>query len=203
MFPQKGLRRDGGRNAAIAREAERQKLLAAELPAWQKALTDARAKIVIYDFLAALAAINAAQITEPSLVAAQDTERKKINWLIDWKKQLIADLSTGVNRTIITRPPAVEYEGVVRANESELVLRVPGIRGGEAPMKWTAMKPPELLMISTSLISDDPRYASRRWLAAIFALETGQPEARSLADKAAKAKPEYREELALFSAKQP
>lgn len=186
-----------------AREAERQKLFAAESPAWERSLADARAKIVVYDFAAALAAIGAAKVTEPSLVATQETERKKINWLITWRKQLIADLSTGGNHTLIKRAQ-VEYDGIVRASDSQIVLRVPGVRGGEAAFPWTNFTAAELLRISTSPIGDDPRYAERRWLAAVFALETGQMEAgRELADKAAKAKPEYREQLKLFVPKQP
>ncbi len=71
-----------------AREAEKQKLLAEESPGWEKALADARARIALYDFPAALAAVDAVKVSEPSLLETQAAERKKIGWLMDLKKQI-------------------------------------------------------------------------------------------------------------------
>ena len=179
-------------------EAERQKLFATETPAWQKALTEARAKIVVYDFPAALAAIDAAQVTEPSLVTARETERKKINWLIDWKKKLIDDLSTGHFRAPL-KIGGIDYTGADKADETRITFRLPF---GNAPLVWTKVPAQTLLAMSLSVFKPDaPDAAERNWLAAIFAHATGQADAaRSLADKAAKAKPEYREQLPLLSA---
>lgn len=185
--------------AAAESEAERQRLLAAESPAWERARADARAKIVVYDFTSALAALNAARVTEPSLLAAQEAERKKITWLIDWKKQLIADLKAKRFKAEVKIGPAT-YAGVAKANDARISFILPPY--GTAEVDWPKISAETLLAISLSVFKPGaPDAADRNWLAAIFALETGQPDAaRALAEKAAKAKADYREQLALFTA---
>lgn len=183
-----------------AREAERQQVLAAESPVWEKALAAARAKITVYDFPAALAAIDAAKLTEPSLVTAQEAERKKVQWLIDWKKQLIADLNAGRFQAEL-EIAGTKYLGAKAADASEITFKFREVKGSR-PLEWKTIDPKTLLAISLSVFRENtPDAADRNWCAAIFALETGQHQsARVLADKAAKAKPEYRELLTLFPA---
>jgi hypothetical protein len=71
---------------------------------------------------------------------------------------------------------------------------------GIARVKWEQLSPQELLAVSKSFI--DPRLrdaADRQWRCAVFASETGQTEAaRQLADAAAKAKPEYKEQISVL-----
>ena len=114
-----------------AEEAKRRQLLSAESPAWQKALANARAKIALLEFPAALEAMNSAKVTEPSLVEAQTNERKKMEWLIAWKKQLIADLSAGRFRAPI-EIGRINYTGAAKADDSEIIFSLPPL----APLPW-------------------------------------------------------------------
>ena len=127
-------------------------------------------------------------------------ERKKAQWLVDWRKRLIADLNTGRYRAKISDVPNVEYEGVAGADERFITLRIPGGKGS-APTKWTGLTPKTLLALATAFFNVTPAdTADRQWLSAVFAQATGQTEAAtSLGEAAAKAKPEYREQLPLLS----
>jgi hypothetical protein len=180
-----------------AKTAERQRLLALEAPAWEAALADAQKKIAAYDFQGALTAIESVKVTEPSLQELQTAERKKAGWLVAWKTRLIADLKTGALRGPLTLGPTA-YDGASTANESQIMLRV-GPYGG-APFKWQQFPPPTLLAMSSGFLrAGGADVAERQWLAAVFAHATGQDEAaRTLAEAAAKAKPEYQKDISLL-----
>ncbi len=180
-----------------ARDAEQQRLAEAESPAWQRALTEARAKIAVYDFAAALAAINTAKVSATALQEAQAAERKKIGWLIDWKGKLLADLNAR-RFTAAVQIGNTTYTGATKADASRITFSIPPY--GTAAVDWTKIPAPALLNISTSLIKPNaPDAAEREWLAAAFAAETGQTEkAKELAESAAKAKPEYQAQLDLL-----
>ncbi len=184
-----------------AEEAKRQQLLAAESPAWEKALADARGKVTLYEFPTALETINGAQVTEPSLAEAQANERKKMEWLITWKEQLIADLNAGHFRAPV-EIGGIKYTGAAKANDSEITFRLPF---GTAPLDWRKVPAKLLLQISLSVFQPSaPDAADRNWRAAVFASETGQPEAaRPLAESAVKAKPEYQDHVDLITAARP
>ena len=180
-----------------AREAERAKLFQAEAPGWEKALAEARTKIASYDFPAALAGIDAVQLSEASLSEAQAGERKKIGWLKAWKAELLADINGGRFVAPIQIGTAA-YTGAAKADATRITFRLPPY--GTAEVDWVKIPPPALLAMSTSLIKPAaPETADRQWLAAVFAVETGQAEAaHPLADAAAKAKPEYGDQLELL-----
>ncbi len=180
-----------------ARAAEQQRLTEAESPAWEKALAEARAKIAVYDFAGALAAINTANVSAKSLQEAQAAARKKFSWLIEWKSKLLADLNAK-RFTAAVQIGNTAYTGAAKADASRITFRIPPY--GTAEVDWTKIPAPVLLSISTSLIKPNaPDAAERQWLAAVFAAETGQAEkARELAEAAANTKPEYREHLSLL-----
>ncbi len=180
-----------------ARAAEQQRLVEAESPAWEKALAEARAKIAVYDFAGALAAINTANVSATSLQEAQAAERKKIGWLIDWKGKLLADLNAK-RFTAAVQVGNTTYTGAAKADASRITFLIPPY--GTAAVDWTKIPASALLTISTSLIKPNlPDAPERRWLAAVFAAETGQAEkARELAEAAAKARPAYQEQLNLL-----
>ncbi|MGI9087371.1 MAG: serine/threonine-protein kinase [Chthoniobacterales bacterium] len=188
--------------AAKAREATRQKMLAQESPGWEKALTSARGHILANDFPAALAAINAVTVSETSLKQAQDLERKKIGWLIDWKNKLRNDISAG-RFVAPVQVGNMNYTGAAKADNAQVTFRIPPY--GTTAVDWAKIPQRTLLKMSTDLIAANAADAGdREWLAAIFALETNQAEsARPLAEAAAKAKPEYRDQLALLFPAQP
>ena len=73
---------------------------------------------------------------------------------------------------------------------------------GIAWITWEKLSPQTLLMVSRSFINPVARDAGdRQWRCAVFASETGQTEAATeLAETAARAKPEYKEQIPqLFS----
>ena len=184
--------------AKKAREAENKKLLEKESPGWEKTLVDARAKIAAYDFSAALAAINGAKVSEPSLLEAQATERKKLGWLLDWKNLLIADLKSGRFIAPVTIGGA-SYTGAAKADAARITFRVPPY--GTADVDWVKIPAPTLLAMSTAfIIPTAPDAADRQWRSAVFAQATGQDEAAApLAAAAAKANSEYRDQLRILS----
>jgi len=71
---------------------------------------------------------------------------------------------------------------------------------GIARVKWEQLSPQELLAVSKSFIQPGTSDAAdRQWLCAVFASETGQTEAaRELAEAAARAKPEYKEQISVL-----
>ncbi len=189
---------DAEANAAAekARAQEERELLTREAPTWQKALAEAQTQIARYDFPAALAPIHAAPVTAPFLLRAQSNERQKIEWLIAWKTQLIADLNA---KRFQAEVPInqITYLGAEKADPARITFRLPF---GTAPVEWTRIPAQTLLQISLSVFKPDaPDAPERNWLAAAFAAATGQPEAaRPLARAAAEARPAYREQLPLL-----
>ncbi|HEX8281688.1 MAG TPA: protein kinase, partial [Chthoniobacterales bacterium] len=125
---------------------------------------------------------------------AEEFAKRKPEWLAAWKTQLINDLKTGAYRGPIT-VGATTYDGVIGANEREVTLRV-GAYGG-APFAWDKLPPQLLLTIARAFIRPGQGdIADRQWLSAIYAQSTDQADAaRELAEEAAKAKPDYREQM--------
>ncbi|HEX8679424.1 MAG TPA: hypothetical protein VF683_05670, partial [Chthoniobacterales bacterium] len=114
--------------------------------------------------------------------------------LAQWKRKLIDDLNGGAYRAAITMGPTT-HEGILKADEREITLRI-GQYGG-APLAWEKFPPAKLLEIARTFIkADAPDAAERQWLSAVYAQSTGQADAaRELAQEAAKAKPEYRDQI--------
>ena len=121
-----------------------------------------------------------------------------MEWLVAWKTKLIADLSTGRFSGAVTNLRGVSYTGAAGASDAAITLRLPPY--GSAEVKWTDLAPKTLLGMSTSFIAPNaPDAAERQWLAAVFAQATGQTDAaRALGEAAAKADPQYREQLPLL-----
>nr|MDQ6913662.1 hypothetical protein [Verrucomicrobiota bacterium] len=126
----------------------------------------------------------------------------KSKYLADWKQRLIADLKTGAYKTPVTIGPTT-YQGVKTANDNMITLNVANY--GEAPFGWEKFPPNMLLAMSLAFVRpNSPDAADRQWLAAVYAFSTGQLDAaKSLADSAAKAKPDYARLRDLLFAKSP
>jgi hypothetical protein len=181
-----------------ARAQERKKSLDAELPGWNAALANYRQKIGLYDFAGARDAISAAKVSEPGLQEARTAAQKKAQWLIDWKTKLIDDLNRAHFVGTISDAGGAQYSGIDGATAQTIAMKIPY---GSAQLPWTKLPPKTLLDVSRYFIkAPAPDIPDREWLSAVFAAETGQTEAaRSLADAAVKAKPEYQASLsALF-----
>ena len=133
--------------------------------------------------------------------AAQQVAQKKPQWLSDWKKTLVDDLNRAHFVGEITDAMgAAKYSGIDAATAESLTVKIGPY--GSAKIAWIKLAPKTLLAVSTSFIKPNlADAADRQWLCAVYALETGQiDEARKLAEAAAKAKPEYHEQLPLLMA---
>jgi hypothetical protein len=128
---------------------------------------------------------------------SEEAPRKKTQWLADWKKRLIDDLNGKHYAGEVADVSGVKYTGIAGATARKLILKTPY---GTAEVLWNKLSAKTLLSISTSFIQPNaPDAAERQWLCAIFASESGQhEEARKLAEEAAKAKPEYQDQIPLF-----
>jgi hypothetical protein len=189
---------DQQKTETTTRDQERKKILEREAPAWNAAVGNYRQRITTYDFAGARDAINSAKVSEPSLREAQAGLQKKAGWLVDWKNKLIDDLNRGHFSGAISEGGA-QYTGIDGANLESLMLRNPY---GSAQFPWTKLTPKTLLGVSTAFIRPNlPDAADRQWLSAVFAAETGDPAtANELAEKAAAAKPEYRNQISVLKA---
>ncbi|MEY2480035.1 MAG: eukaryotic-like serine/threonine-protein kinase [Verrucomicrobiota bacterium] len=166
---------------------------------WDTALAAYRKQIGVYNFAGALAAIEKTPVTEAALKEQQTIATKKARWLIEWKQKLIVDLNRAAFSGTITDIGGVEYKATITAaNETRVVTK---LQYGVAELEWNKLSPKTLLAISNSFIAPGAADAAdRRWRAAIFASETGQTEAaRQLAEAAAKAKPEYRDQVRVLN----
>jgi len=85
----------------------------------------------------------------------------------------------------------------VSATYEGLTMKLPY---GIAWITWDKLSPKEILAVSKSFIDPGARDAAdRHWRCAVFASETGQTDAeRELAEAAARAKPEYRDEIPIL-----
>ena len=127
--------------------------------------------------------------------------RDRVRRLAEWKRTMIADLNTrgGYPLSITGRSNVSFPKGISKANPESLVAATPY---GEIKLAWTGLEPKTLLAVATFLAdhTPDPKTAAeRRWLAATFASEFGlAAEARTLAERAAQDRPEYRDKLGQF-----
>ena len=138
---------------------------------------------------------------EKAQLAAQQVMQKKPQWLSDWKRQLIDDLNRSHFKSEITDAMgAAKYSGIDGASPDSLRVKIGPY--GSAQIPWVKLAPQTQLRVATSFINPSlPDAANRQWLCAVYALETGQTEeAKKLGDEAAKAKPEYRDQLPLLLA---
>lgn len=133
-------------------------------------------------------------LTQNEIAAAP---QKKAQWIAAWKKKLIDDLNHKQFSGTFTDTAGAEYTGVTGADDQSLALKMPY---GIARVPWTKVPAAALLTISSSFIKPNVADAAdRQWLCAVYASTTNQPEAaRQLAEAAASAKPEYREQMALL-----
>ncbi|HEV3408927.1 MAG TPA: hypothetical protein VG095_01430, partial [Chthoniobacterales bacterium] len=125
---------------------------------------------------------------------AEQFQKRKEEWLAQWRTQLIADLQTGAYRAEITMG-ATPYQGVLTANEREITLRIAPYGG--APYPWDRFTPEVLLNFARAFIRPGaPDAADRAWLSAVYAESNGQTAAaKDLAEEAGRGKPEYREQI--------
>ena len=174
--------------------AEGRRIPDVESASWNAALSNYKEQIILYNFAGAAEAIKNARLNDASLKQAKETAEKKARWLINWKNNLIYDLNRGHFSGAFTDSSGAQYTGIASATDESLSLKLPH---GIARVTWEKLSPKTLFKVSTSFIQPGtPHAADQQWRCAVFASEFGQAEvARQLAEAAAKAKPEYREQI--------
>jgi len=171
---------------------------AQEAPRWQIALTAERKALAAYRFENAVAILESTKLDATSLQAERDQELQRARWLAEWKTKLISDINRTGFGGVVTDIHGVRYDGpVLRATPNKLELKT---RYGSVMTDWLNLSPEMLLKMSTAFIRPAVRdIPERQWLSAIFASQTAQFEAaKELADKAADAKPKFRDLLPRF-----
>jgi tRNA A-37 threonylcarbamoyl transferase component Bud32 len=164
---------------------------------WNRALAEYKEQVALYHFDQAADAIRNVRLIGASFKPAKELAEKRAQLLCDWKKTLIDDLNRVHFSGTLRDNNGAQYTGIASATDEGLSMKLPY---GIARVRWEQLSPKELLAVSKSFI--DPRArdtADRQWYCAVYASETGQPEAaRELAEAAARARPEYKEQISVL-----
>ena len=166
---------------------------------WNRALANYREQVALYHFAQAAEGIRNVKLIGAYYKPAEEVAEKRARLLFDWKNTLIEDLNRTHFSGTLTDSSGAKYAGIVSATDEGLTMKLPY---GIAWITWEKLSPQTLLMVSRSFINPVARDAAdRQWRCAVFASETGQTEAATeLAETAARAKPEYKEQIPqLFS----
>jgi serine/threonine protein kinase len=164
---------------------------------WNKALASYKEQVALYQFAQAAEEIRNVKLVGGYYKPAEEVAERRALLMSDWKNTLIDDLNRAHFSGTLTDTSGAQYTGIVSATDEGLTMKLPY---GIAWITWDQLSPQELLAVSKSFI--DPRLrdaADRQWRCAVFASETGQTEAaRGLAEAAARAKPEYKEQISVL-----
>ena len=166
---------------------------------WDRALANYREQVALYHFAQAAEGIRNVKLIGAYYKPAEEVAEKRARLLFDWKNTLVDDLNRAHFSGTLTDSSGAKYAGIVSATDEGLTMKLPY---GIAWITWEKLSPQTLLMVSRSFINPVARDAAdRQWRCAVFASETGQTEAATeLAETAARAKPEYKEQIPqLFS----
>ena len=169
---------------------------------WQTARESYEQMVALDRFDEAQAVLDHVQLTDPDYRAAHDLLRARVARLIAFKRTLINDINShgGYPKPVVSRRGNAYPRGIQQAATDQLQA---GIPYGSIGVPWTEFGPPALLAIAAYYIDATPnpgQAADRRWLAANYALESGQlNDARALAARAAEVKPEYQKDLGQFT----
>ncbi len=165
---------------------------------WNKALASYKEQVALYQFAQAAEEIRNVKLIGGYYKPAEDVAEKRARLMFDWKNTLMDDLNRAHFSGTLTDSSGAQYIGIVSATDEGLTMKLPY---GIAWITWDKLSPKEILAVSKSFI--DPGAlgaADRQWRCAVFASETGQTEAaRELAEAAARANPEYKEQTSLLS----
>jgi hypothetical protein len=165
-----------------------------ERGAWNRALANYKEQVALYHFGQAAETIKNVRLIGAYYKQAKEVAEKRAQILFDWKNTLIYDLNRVYYSGTLAERSGTHYTGIASATDESLSMKLPY---GIARVKWDQLSPQELLAVSGSFIDPGARDAAdRQWRCAVFASETGQTEAaRRLAEAAATAKPEYKEQI--------
>lgn len=173
-----------------------------EAPRWKTASEQAQRLVRLSRYEEALRALQAPALTDPAWTEARGRAVWRVQRLIAFKRTLQIDLGArgGYPQPVTTLHGAPFPQGIKSATADALAGMTPY---GTVPIPWPDLTPRTVAKIAMYFIdatTDARGAANRRWLAAVFLLESGFPvDARTLASQAARDQPEYQKDLARFS----
>jgi serine/threonine protein kinase len=161
---------------------------------WNKALADYKEQVALYHFAQAAEGMRNVKLIGGFYKPAEEVAEKRARLMFDWKNTLVDDLNRAHFSGTLTDSSGAQYTGIVSATDGGLTMKLPY---GIAWITWEKLSPQTLLVVSRSFIDPVARDAAdRQWRCAVFASETGQTNAaKELAEAAATAKPEYKEQI--------
>jgi serine/threonine protein kinase len=164
---------------------------------WNRALGEYKQEVALYHFGQAAETIRNVRLIGAYFEPAKKVAETRAQLLTDWKNTQIDDLNRAHFSAPLTDSSGARYTGIVSATDEGLTMKLPY---GIAWITWEKLSPQTLLMVSRSFIDPAARDAAdRQWRCAVFASETGQTEAaKQLAEAAARAKPEHRDEIRIL-----
>jgi serine/threonine protein kinase len=164
---------------------------------WNKALASYKEQVALYHFAQAAEEIRNVKLIGGYYKPAEEVAEKRAQLMFEWKNTLIDDLNRAHFSGTLTDSSGAQYTGIVSATDEGLTMKLPY---GIAWITWDNLSPKEILAVSKSFIDPAARgTADRQWRCAVFASETGQTEAaRELAEAAARANPEYKEQISVL-----
>jgi|GEM_PF-178487 len=178
--------------------------MAAQTAAEEQALMDAKLKMKglceTYRFKEALTVMQAAKVSLPDTLKEKELLLRRVDWLVQFKDQLIRDLNTsGYSAVLQRRAGAPLAGGVARASDMQLDVKV---QFGNLPIAWADLTPQSVLAMARSFMKPSlppDALADREWQAGVFCIFTGLTnESEALMAEAATAKPDYRFDKGLF-----
>ena len=174
----------------------------AETLRWQTARESYEQMVALYRFDEAQAVLDHVRLGEAEFLRAHDLTEVRARRLVAFKKTMINDVNAarGYPQPITSRRGVNFPRGLQSATSDSFMAGTPY---GSINVPWTDFAPPVLLAVANyyaDATPDPSQAADRRWLAATFALENGQvAEAKALAARAARDRPDYAKELAEFA----
>jgi len=165
---------------------------------WNKALASYKEQVALYQFAQAAEGIRNVKLIGGYYKPTEEVAENRARLMFDWKNTLIDDLNRAHFSGTLTDSSGAQYTGIVSATDEGLTMKLPY---GIAWITWDKLSPKEILAVSKSFVDPGARGAAadRQWRCAVFASETGQTEAaRELAEAAARAKPEYKEQISVL-----
>jgi hypothetical protein len=188
---------------AAAKEEEARKMAEAEGTDAQ-VLNAAKEKMKqlsdTYRFRDALLLIKAVNVKSEKYVAERDLLARRVEWLVQFKDQLVKDLTAGGYAGTLARKNGLALPGgVVAATETHVSIR---IGAGGAWVQWHELTPASVLAMAKAFMKPTlppEALATRQWHAGVFCIFTElYNESQILMGEAALVNEEYRLHKALF-----
>ncbi len=169
----------------------------AEAKYWDVTRAKYSALVANYNFTEARNVLAAAVLTEPDLLQFKTAALRRAELLRIFKAALINDVNALGYPAIIYKKNNISLPaGAHRATDLQVSIVT---QFGALPAQWSEISPVSVLTMAdyfSKRAADAKSAADRFWLIGVFAVEAGMDrEGRAYLDRAAQAKPEYRDQI--------